>query len=273
MQRRKVESLESAGANPAVARMKEVLIMSGKRVIRPPGLKMLRQEVASAPPSTLLSSLKAYWKLDEASGTRADSSGNSNNLSATGTVSTVIGKVGNAIQSSITPTYLSGPSSTSLSFGDSDFEIAGWFKMPSNVDFTIPIFNKNDASGVLPGFEYGIIVSYDLGNIFWWIVGDSSSNTTLEIAMPSAGAWHFIDVYHDSVNNKLGVAIDGGAFTLTDHTLGSYSSTNPFVLGYERSGRVSDMIADELGIWGRLLTAAERTSLYNGGSGTTYPFS
>ena len=63
-----------------------------------------------------------------------------------------------------------------------------------------------------------------------------------------------------------------GSTSLSTAT-GSVNSTNGFVLGanYFGSGRF-DGSMDEFGLWNRVLTSTEIGHLWNGGAGTTYPF-
>ncbi len=65
--------------------------------------------------------------------------------------------------------------------------------------------------------------------------------------------------FHDSV------AISNNA--------GTVNSTLGFGIGGRGDGaEFLDGSVDEVGIWNRTLTAGERTTLWNSGSGVTYPF-
>ena len=67
---------------------------------------------------TLPTNLIAYWKLDEASGTRNDSKG-ANHLTDNNTVTQAVGKVGNAAQFTLANSeYLSIADNADLSAGD-----------------------------------------------------------------------------------------------------------------------------------------------------------
>src|SRR3990167_8248201 len=75
---------------------------------------------------TLPTSLMAYFKLDEASGTRVDSK-STNDLTDNNTVTQAVGKVANAAQfTSANSEYLSIGDTLDLSTGDIDFTISGW---------------------------------------------------------------------------------------------------------------------------------------------------
>jgi hypothetical protein len=57
--------------------------------------------------------------------------------------------------------------------------------------------------------------------------------------------------------------------------LGFSSIGGEFVIGARRTSDNQapfDGLIDEVGIWSRVLTAAEIAILYNGGSGITFPF-
>jgi hypothetical protein len=76
--------------------------------------------------STLSTGITSYWKLDEASGTRADSA-SSNNLTDVNSVGQATGKIGSAGQFTISGSkYLSIADNASLSTGSTDFTVSVW---------------------------------------------------------------------------------------------------------------------------------------------------
>ena len=79
------------------------------------------------PSSGLLTNLQAWYTLDEASGTRADSSGNGNSLTDVNTVTQAAGKLTNAAQfTRANSERLTIADNTSLSMGDIDFTLCAW---------------------------------------------------------------------------------------------------------------------------------------------------
>lgn len=85
-------------------------------------------------PSTLITDLAAYWKLDEASGTRSDSAGSSH-LTDNNTVTQSSGRVGNAGQfTAANNEYLSVADNAALSSGDVDITVAGWIYLDATFE-------------------------------------------------------------------------------------------------------------------------------------------
>jgi hypothetical protein len=89
----------------------------------------------------------------------------------------------------------------------------------------------------------------------------------------SATTWHYFAFWYDDVAQEIRIQFDTTIYT-RPHTTG-YPVTNvPLSIGARADGNTAfDGRIDEVGIWSRVLTASERTQLYNGGSGITYPFS
>lgn len=217
--------------------------------------------------NSLLSGLVAYYPLSDVNdsyGVRA--------LTNNGTVTFGAGKVGNAATFvAASSQYLSLADEAGLSMGDFDFSIAGW------VNFTTIsrqlILGKGDAGGATD--EYYVILESD-GKLYFHVgngsaFGDVTGNT---LGVLSSGTWYFFVAWHDSVANTVNISSNDGAVDSASYSGGSYDSALPFALGRDGSygGLYLNGQLDEVGIWKRVLTAAERTRLYNGGNGITYPF-
>ncbi len=214
---------------------------------------------------SLLTNLISYWKLDEASGTRVDSVGG-NDLTDNNTVTQAAGKVGNAAQfTAANFEYLSRASNAALQTGD--------------IDFTF-------AFGVHGQLERACLVWENRMTNEYYLYRDNARQLQFAVATGaglyfpvhppvSATAYHLVVCWHDATANTVNIQVDNG--TVQSVTTGGNApnvSTNPFYLGayagpsYYTSGRI-----DEFGFWKRTLTSQERTDLWNGGNGTSYPFS
>lgn len=231
----------------------------------PPPIIMPTSHFAYDTGGTLDNGLVSYWKLDEASGTRVDSKGGIN-LTNGFMVTQIPGqKVGNSAGFSGSPILQS--SSSTLQTGDTSFTFAGWFQM-SVISYIQMPFGKT--SGTYSQKEYRL--QFHTSRNFDFEVyrpgGPSSVTSSVPIAR---GVWYFVVMWHDAVNNIVGISVNDT--TTTSATGGNLqpASNAPFTLGtalsttYDMSGRI-----DELGFWNRVLTAQERTDLYNGGTGNTY---
>ena len=104
-------------------------------------------------------------------------------------------------------------------------------------------------------------------------MGNNSTSTTLSRASALAnGVWTFYVAYHDSVNNLLGLSINGGAYTTTACTHGSYDSANRFSLSDVSDDSQEYFGAqDEVGIFKGAPPSEDAVAwLYNSGAGRTY---
>lgn len=216
-------------------------------------------------PSTLDNSLISYWKLDEESGTRVDSepTGTAQDLTDNNTVTSNPGKIGNAGQfTAANNERLSRTDSADLSVGDIDFTIAAWVYMD-----TKPSFAYVAAKGAN---EYYLLYQSDLDR-FVWTVGNTGTLSATNFGSPSTATWYLIIAWHDSVNNQIGISVNNGTADTAAWSSGSSDTIDPFNIGtvngittVDWNGRI-----DEVGFWKKVLTAGERTELYNAGVGKT----
>lgn len=210
----------------------------------------------------------AYWKLDESSGTRFDSIGSIDLAPLAGAVAGVSGKIGNA--ASLTTGEQLGSYNEILSDANRDFSIAGWVYLTSN--------NSANIATAFAGSNLTWGLSYEASstNRFAFSVLNTSGTITQVLAntfgAPATGTWYFVSASYNATTKQLKISVNGGTAdtaTLTGTPRGnSTAGTNLFYLG---SG--IGLRADELGMWGVVLTTAEIATLYNSGSGVTSPLS
>jgi hypothetical protein len=215
--------------------------------------------------SSLLTDLAAYWKL-EGTGTRFDSAG-TNNLTDNGGVGSTIGKQGNAASfAGSVGQYLSIASNSDVSAGAGSKTWALWVK-PNTVAPSFQALLGKDAN---PPREYEILMQDDDLRIDWF------SPTRQNILIPNvftAGSWHLVLFWYDSSDGSVNASINNGTVTTLTGATGNIERSTPLTVGYRLAGPLTyDGLIDEIGIWDRVLTPAERTQLYNGGAGITYPF-
>lgn len=221
----------------------------------------------------LTDNLVAFWKLDEASGTRNDSVG-SNHLTDNNTVLSVAGQIGNAAQFvAANSEFLSIASNADVQSGDIDYTLAGWVYIDSGSDAAI-VTKDHSVSGTR---EYFLGTS---GNKFLFHNAKPTDSLTLVFANTfgtlSAATWYFVVAYHDAAADEIGISVNNGAFD-TAATGGALqaASTAEFRIGARQysgfegyfNGRV-----DAVGYWKRKLSAGDVTELWNGGSGFEWPF-
>lgn len=230
----------------------------------------------------LTDNLVHYWKLDESSGNASDSVG-SKTLTNNNSVGYVAAKINNGADGGSTPAdkYLDA---TAPAF------LAGYNNGAMSVSLWVS-FNAQPASGQYWGFfqmckatntnASDSWIGLDYRNpsgtkqLFCWAV-QANGNQTLTQTF-TTGAWYHL-VFTVDANKYTHIYINNVETTSASPMTngGNYGSVKDFIelLRFQNSTSYdAPAIVDEVGIWSRGLTDAEVTSLYNGGSGLTYPFS
>lgn len=223
-----------------------------------------------------ISDVYGAWDLDEAgTGTRADNSGQGNTLTNNNGVTDTTGKFSNASQfTAASIQSLSRSDNASLSAGDTDFSFSGWIYLDSlsGSRYVLSKMSANTAAGI----EYRLYVSSSTGRLTW---GVSSGTTITEVAATtptiSTGGWYFITVWHNSVQDEIGVQVNNSSVFTASHSVGVQDSTATFYLGgitVPWDGRI-----DNFRLYKHALSSAERTDLYGSGGNnqgyttTNYP--
>lgn len=214
---------------------------------------------------SLITSLEAFWKLDEVSGNAADAH-DSNTLTANNSPSS-----GSGIVYSTAREFLSGSSqffnitdNTSLSMADEDFTLGVWVWQGVKNAQNEHIMDKLNGSDN----GYSIFWSNTADRFRMWV----NNNFAEWGSAPSTATWYFILGWHDSVNNLIGISVNDGTPVTTSYSGGSTDTTTDLCLG-KYSPSAAGFWHGYMGpafIYRRMLTSGERTQLYNGGSGMTY---
>ena len=227
--------------------------------------------------NTRVDNLSAYWKLSEATGaTRLDSFG-TNHLTPLGganpgpSQTTGIINFG-ALFTRANSEYLTIADTAALSAGNFDFYGDLTVKLTTKTNL-MGIFFKGTAD-TAAGLEYRLLYSTALDR-FQWLVSDGVTATTVTSnafgAVPT-GVFIHITVWHDSVNNVIGIRINDTAQDTAAHTAGSQDTAGNFQVGRTFGGNFFDGVVDEFAFGKKVPTAAEMTQFYNSGFADTYPF-
>lgn len=221
----------------------------------------------------LTDQLISYWKLDEASGNAVDAHGSSPLTDVNG-VGSAAGKIGTARDFEADSSQsLTAADSPALSTGDIDFTVACWVMLES-VGADRVIAAKRSSSTVS---EW--VLRYGTSSQRFQILVHDSGGTQIGAATASnfgalsVGVWYYVVAWHDSVNNQVGISVNGTVNTAA--TTGAPSDTaGVFRVGAMNVSAVNfwDGLIDALGFWKRVLTSQERSDLYNSGNGLAYPF-
>jgi hypothetical protein len=200
-----------------------------------------------------------YWKMEETSGDRFDSSGHARILEdyywETEHVGIATGKLGNAAKfftdDNCALNLEDGPDFSN----DTQWTVTFWFNGTDLVaDSSTPV-------EIECGFDYLDIGYYSNGGNnfnFSLLAGNRSIDVNITLTV---GDWHFVAIYYDGIGIYLEVdnvliASDIGRTGISDY----YSMV---VTGYEPGNGY----VDELGVWLIALTAEQRSQLWNNGNG------
>ena len=213
--------------------------------------------------STLLTDLAAFWKMDEASGTRVDSVGSSDLEEVGGTIDFAVGQFGRAAKFvAADEYYLESASDVTLS--DAGFSVAFWVKQTSLSSFQELVQIGIGPSG--PGIN---IFSGAAGQVTAEVFDASlaSTSATVAAALADLDVQHFVCAWWNPSDEK--VSVYHYSTTLapaTEESAGTVSA--PPTDGYPVTVGVSpgtvyhlDAAINQLGVWNRVITTAEIAEL------------
>jgi len=204
--------------------------------------------------------LLAHYPLDEPSGDAVDTSGNGRTMAQIGTV-----PASNPGRGPFTAgtNYFAITNST-LNLNSTSWTISGWFNLNSTVSGQPLIFHNSslltwsiDAfDATYSGTRAGATVFYGLSSA----ISVSAPGSTI-----TTNSLHFICATFDAGTLLLTCSIDNGS--VGSGTSGSPNiASGPVQIGYSRSGSNLVGKAYHIRIYNRVLTSAQITYLYNGGT-------
>lgn len=203
--------------------------------------------------SALVQGLVGYWKMDEDSGSRYDSSGNGNTLTDYNTVGSGSGKYGNAgLFVNTNSEYLRIDDNQSLSSENSDLFVSAWIYLNSTGGRDI--MAKRGPSGY--EWQFGLNGDTKL-SLYLSGVGTVSDNG----AALTTGNWYFVTGWFNNSNKEIGIQVYG---TEPARTIGSGSiaaSSAEFQIG-NASGFYFDGLIDEVRYYKKNLSPPEVQALY-----------
>ena len=214
-------------------------------------------------------SLISYWKLDEASGSRADSYG-TNTLTDNNTVTQNPGKLGKAAQITLANTeWLSVASNSSLQSGNIDFTITAWVYLDSKAT-SEEIVTKLTGALALGEYQLQYSATSDRFQFQTWdtavVKGTVDANN---LGSPSTATWYYVIAWRDKTAATVNIQVNNGTVNSAAETGPPATSAEGFSIGALSTlgqngwdGRI-----DSVGFWKRTLNATERAALYNSGNG------
>ena len=211
------------------------------------------------PVGGLKASLLAWYKMDETSGDRADSTGNYN-LTAWSNPGSAAGVIGNCVECTF-----AGNTILTTAVGkawDGKLSVSLWVKRdanpPAQQDFFWISESVVDATALL-GFSVraGGLLAVHHG-------------TVIETAPSNIGSWYHVVWTFEGASNKYAYYVNNSLVASGTEAQTNSHSDNQIFLCHGASR--FDGYLDLVGVWKRVLSAQERADLYNAGAGLDYPF-
>ncbi len=218
----------------------------------------------------LTDNLVAFWELDDL----VDAHG-ANDLTNNNSATFATGKVGNAVDVERGSTqFLSRADNTDLSTGDIDWTLNAWVKVEAvdgsnNLVFVAKDDSGNHAEYYL--FYQGSSSQFRLEVYGATGFGSQGAVNATTFGSVSTGTWYMVTAWHDATNNQVGIAVNAGTADTAGHSAGVIDGNGSFKIGADAfAADYFDGLIDQVGLWKRVLTSGERTSLYNSGNGLSY---
>jgi hypothetical protein len=214
---------------------------------------------STAAGSSLLTGLVSYWKLNETgAGANAVDEKGLNTLTNNSATTNQSGKLGTSFSFASASTSNLDTSATSYNL-TSAFTISIWVKTSSSGLYKFAVSNYTDPDGWCMGMDDSGHLDFEVGSAY-----------VTSVATINTNAWvHLVGVWSGGAVTAF---VNGTKSTGSSVASVSYPS-NHFKIGNREASYYWDGNLDEVGIWNRALTDGEVASLYNSGTGVTYPFS
>jgi hypothetical protein len=218
---------------------------------------------------SLLDGLISYWKLDEASGNRLDSK-SLHTLTSVNSVGSAAGKIGDAASfAAASSQYLEGPSNDTLPTRDQSFSVTAWAYLTAAVANQMVISSWDEATNN----RHFQVFAGAFANAWRLTVGTTgASSVAVNSSAVSVNQWvllcarsepgGLIQLNVNDANNTTASLGTPTSATKVKLLIGARYNTTPQLF--------FNGLIDEVGIWNRVLTDAEVTTIYNGGNGLSY---
>lgn len=250
--------------------------LNGNFVVTVTSLSTFTYPAVSPTPYVSLTNLVGHWRLEEgAMLARVDAHTNGLDLVVDHAAPTaVVGKIGNANYfTAAAEQNLTRASEPLLQTGDIQFMLTGWVNPSSGaLNDAVIVSRWALATGSLEFTVYFVA-----GKLRFYVSSNGIATTFVESAAALTAAYHFFVVWHDSVANTINIQIDNGAVVSSAYSGGLTAKSLRFCIGASQNNTTGtasymDGAIDSVSYWKRILSAAERTIIYNAGTGLDYPF-
>lgn len=201
-------------------------------------------------------------------------------LDATGAVPVTQGLTSLAAAFNGSSQYLSRPANdTALQMGDVPFTICAWAYLDQR-NTRQTIVAKYDTTSNQR--EYWLLFRGDgtTQNFTFTVSSNGVSSALLNASnfgipgtAPDPSARYFVVAWHDPAANTTNIQVDDGVPNTLPHSAGVHVGTSRLYVGARPTPTdYFDGVIQRVGVWKRLLSADERTYLFNNKRGRDYPF-
>lgn len=229
---------------------------------------------AAAGSGVLITALTASWELQEAANTNATDSKNGHTGTQTGgNIGTGLGPADvNAARdfNAGLSQYFSAADHANLDTGDIDFCVESWVRLDS-VTGSRGFVVKEGAAG---NRDYGLVFNGASERFNFRVSNDGTAQVVIPanvLGLPVINTWYHLIGCHDSVGNQLTLYVNDVTQTAVAHTTGVFIGTSAVHLGAINAANFFDGRKAYSRLYKNLIiSAADRTWLYNAGTGRTY---
>lgn len=126
--------------------------------------------------------------------------------------------------------------------------------------------------------EYGLYWDNTVDRFKFIVFNSTTGSNTVTASTfgaPSTSTWYLIMVWVDNTANTVNISVNDGTVDSTALTITTHNGTARFNIsgaGNATPIEYFDGVIDEVYLRSSVPTSGERTQLYNGGAGLTYPF-
>lgn len=169
---------------------------------------------------------------------------------------------------SATSEHLSIADNAALSTGDIDFTLCAWVRLDDQAA-------ARTVLGKYENLQKEYVIDVVASRFRFIVSNDGSADVVLNadtLGAPSNATWYFVVAWHDSVANTINIQVNNGTADSAAHTTGVRDGTAAFAIGSltlngsnYMNGRIQCV-----GLAKSVLSAAQRTALYNNGVALAY---
>lgn len=230
-------------------------------------------------PATLLDSLLSFYELDETSGTRVSShAGGTNIIEIGGTVGSTTGLSGNAAISTGGELDVENAGSGASELGGlTAITITGWVKVnsagatPGTNNFLLLRESTGvprlTLGGYYPGTPTGRLTIFSR----LWDSGNVERGFGPDFVTVTHPNWVFLAVAANHGEQRAFYSFNGGSFVEGSWTGGTSVINLTSIPRLQiTNSSFTDLAFDKVAVFNKILSSAELTYLYNGGSGRAY---